>query len=69
MEATQKLVKIAEQYSKRVEEEKELTEEQLKTRYVGKQDPKKHLAETSDAVLENNIVSLLTASVNSVAIK
>lgn len=68
-EATQKLVKIAEQYSKRVEEEKELTEEQLKTRYVGKQDPKKHLAETSDAVLENNIVSLLTASVNSVAIK
>lgn len=69
LEATQKLVKIAEQYSKRVEEEKELTEEQLKTRYVGKQDPKKHLAETSDAVLENNIVSLLTASVNSVAIK
>lgn len=69
LEATQKLVKIADQYSKRVEEEKELTEEQLKTRYVGKQDPKKHLAETSDAVLENNIVSLLTASVNSVAIK
>lgn len=69
LEATQKLVKIAEQYSKRVEEEKELSEEQLKTRYVGKQDPKKHLAETSDAVLENNIVSLLTASVNSVAIK
>lgn len=69
LEATQKLVKIAEQYSKRVEEERELTEEQLKTRYVGKQDPKKHLAETSDAVLENNIVSLLTASVNSVAIK
>lgn len=69
LEATQKLVKIAEQYSKRVEEEKELTEEELKTRYVGKQDPKKHLADTSDAVLENNIVSLLTASVNSVAIK
>lgn len=67
--ATEKLVKIAGQYSKRIEEERELTEEQLKTRYVGKQDPKKHLAETSDAVLENNIVSLLTASVNSVAIK
>ncbi|QLL31746.1 hypothetical protein HG536_0B06120 [Torulaspora globosa] len=69
LEATQKLVKIAEQYSKRVEEEKEFSEKELKTRYVGKQDPKKHLAETSDAVLENNIVSLLTASVNSVAIK
>ncbi|QLQ79260.1 hypothetical protein HG537_0B06070 [Torulaspora globosa] len=69
LEATQKLVKIAEQYSKRIEEEKEFSEKELKTRYVGKQDPKKHLAETSDTVLENNIVSVLTASVNSVAIK
>lgn len=69
LEATQKLVRIAEQYSKRIEEERELTEEELKTRYVGKQDPKKHLAETSDALLENNIVSVLTAGVNSVAIK
>lgn len=69
LEATQKLVKIAEQYSKRIEEEKEFSEKELKTRYVGKQDPKKHLSETSDTVLENNIVSVLTASVNSVAIK
>lgn len=69
LEATQNLVRIAKQYSKRVEEERELSEEELKTRYVGKQDPKKHLAETSDDVLENNIVSVLTAGVNSVAIK
>ncbi|GAV54873.1 hypothetical protein ZYGR_0AS01960 [Zygosaccharomyces rouxii] len=69
LEATQNLVRIAKQYSKRIEEEKELSEEELKTRYVGKQDPKKHLVETSDAVLENNIVSVLTAGVNSVAIK
>ncbi|EDO16843.1 hypothetical protein Kpol_1056p44 [Vanderwaltozyma polyspora DSM 70294] len=68
-EATKKMVKIAHQYSKRIEEEKELTEEELKTRYVGKQDPKKHLSDTSDSVLEENIVSVLTASVNSVAIK
>lgn len=68
LEATQKLVKIAEQYSKRVEEERELSEEELKTRYVGKQDPKKHLALTSDVLLENNIISVLTAGVNSVAI-
>lgn len=39
--ATKSMVKIAEQYSKRIEEEKELTEEELKTRYVGRQDPKK----------------------------
>lgn len=54
--ATKSMVKIAEQYSKRIEEEKELTEEELKTRYVGRQDPKKHLSETADETLENNIV-------------
>lgn len=69
LEATQNLVRISKQYSKRIEEEKGLSEEELKTRYVGKQDPKKHLVETSDAVLENNIVSVLTSGVNSVAIK
>lgn len=35
------LVKLAEGYEKRVTEETELTKEQLKTRYVGKVDPKK----------------------------
>lgn len=39
--ATKSMVKIAEQYSKRIEEEKELTEEELKTRYVGRQDRSK----------------------------
>lgn len=37
----QKLVSLAEGYEKRVKEETELTKEQLKTRYVGKVDPKK----------------------------
>ena len=36
-----KLVSLAEGYEKRVKEESELTKEQLKTRYVGKVDPKK----------------------------
>lgn len=69
LEATQRMVKITEQYSKRIEEEKELSEQELKTRYVGKQDPKKHLMETAEKTLEKNVVSVLTASVNSVAIK
>ncbi|CAR21107.1 proteasome regulatory particle lid subunit RPN11 [Lachancea thermotolerans CBS 6340] len=69
LQATQKMLKIAELYSKRIEEEKDLTEEELKTRYVGKQDPKKHLADTAEGVLEENIMSVLTAGVNSVAIK
>lgn len=68
LESTQKMVKIAQQYSKRVEEEKELSEEELKTRYVGKQDPKKHLTDTSNRTLEDNVVYVLTANVNAVAI-
>ena len=36
-----RLVGLAEGYEKRVKEETELTKEQLKTRYVGKLDPKK----------------------------
>ncbi|KAH3902994.1 proteasome regulatory particle lid subunit RPN11 SCDLUD_000597 [Saccharomycodes ludwigii] len=67
--STKKMVKIAEQYLKRIEEEKELDEEELKTRYVGKQDPKKHLTETAANLLEDNIVSVLTSGVDSVAIK
>ncbi|SCU78731.1 LADA_0A07206g1_1 [Lachancea dasiensis] len=69
LQATQDMLKIAELYSKRIEEEKDLTEEELKTRYVGKQDPKKHLSETAEAVLEDNVVSVLTANVNAFALK
>ncbi|CDK26723.1 unnamed protein product [Kuraishia capsulata CBS 1993] len=63
------LVKIAEQYVTRVQEEKELSEEQLKTRYVGKQDPKKHLGETAEGLIEENVVSLLSGNVNALAIQ
>lgn len=44
-----RLVSLAEGYEKRVKEETELSKEQLKTRYVGKVDPKKR---KSDAVIE-----------------
>lgn len=37
----QKLVSLSEGYERRVKEETELTKDQLKTRYVGKVDPKK----------------------------
>jgi 26S proteasome regulatory subunit N11 len=40
-EKLKKLVVLAEGYEKRVKEESELTKDQLKTRYVGKVDPKK----------------------------
>ncbi|ODV97816.1 hypothetical protein PACTADRAFT_37716 [Pachysolen tannophilus NRRL Y-2460] len=69
IEATRKMVKIAEQYVQRIQEEKELSEEQLKTRYVGKQDPKKHLTETAESRLEENIVSIVSGNVDSLAIQ
>lgn len=52
------LVGLAEGYEKRVKEETELTPDQLKTRYVGKVDPKKHLEDVGQQLIEDNIVSV-----------
>lgn len=41
VESMQRLVELAEGYEKRVKEESTLSKDQLKTRYVGKVDPKK----------------------------
>lgn len=67
--AVGQLVKLAGQYTQRVAEERELTDEQLKTRYVGKQDPKKHLEDTVNQRLEENIVSLLATNIDRVGFK
>ena len=48
----QKLVTLAEGYEQRVKEETELSKDQLKTRYVGKVDPKKR---TSDVYLHKKL--------------
>lgn len=53
-----KLVSLAEGYEKRVKEETELTKEQLRTRYVGKVDPKKHIETVGQELIEDNIVSV-----------
>ncbi|KAI9692439.1 MAG: multicatalytic endopeptidase [Bathelium mastoideum] len=57
-ERLKKLVGLAEGYEKRVKEETELTKEQLKTRYVGKVDPKKHLEDVGQDLIEDNIVAV-----------
>lgn len=57
-ERLDRLVSLADGYEKRVKEETELTKEQLKTRYVGKLDPKKHLADVGQQLIEDNIVSV-----------
>lgn len=54
----QRLVGLAEGYEKRVKEETELTKEQLKTRYVGKVDPKKHIEDVYQELIEDNIVAV-----------
>ena len=56
-------------YTTRVKEEKELTEDQLKTRYVGKQDPKKHLEDAVIGRMEENAVTLLSSNVDKIAFK
>ncbi|KAK2057457.1 Mov34/MPN/PAD-1 family protein [Colletotrichum caudatum] len=57
-ECLESLVSLAEGYEKRVKEETELTKDQLKTRYVGKLDPKKHLEDVGQQLIEDNIVSV-----------
>ncbi|KAK2625469.1 hypothetical protein QTJ16_004781 [Diplocarpon rosae] len=57
-ERLKKLVGLADGYEKRVKEETELTKDQLKTRYVGKVDPKKHLEDVGQQLIEDNIVSV-----------
>ncbi|KMU80177.1 26S proteasome regulatory subunit RPN11 [Coccidioides immitis RMSCC 3703] len=58
VERLQKLVGLAEGYEKRVKEETELTKDQLKTRYVGKVDPKKHIQDVGQQLIEDNIVAI-----------
>ncbi|KAK1829951.1 Mov34/MPN/PAD-1 family protein [Podospora conica] len=57
-ERLDRLVSLAEGYEKRVKEETELTKDQLKTRYVGKLDPKKHLEDVGQQLIEDNIVAV-----------
>ncbi|KOS17857.1 26S proteasome regulatory subunit rpn11 [Escovopsis weberi] len=57
-ERLQRLVSLSDGYEKRVKEETELTKEQLKTRYVGKLDPKKHLEDVGQELIEDNIVAV-----------
>jgi len=62
-EANEKAVKgmltLSESYTKSVEEEYTLTAEQLKTRHVGKQDPKRHLEEAVEKSMGDQVVQTL----------
>jgi 26S proteasome regulatory subunit N11 len=58
VDGLKRLVDLADGYEKRVREETELTKDQLKTRYVGKVDPKKHIEDVGQQLIEDNIVAV-----------
>ncbi|ORZ03630.1 26S proteasome non-ATPase regulatory subunit 14 [Syncephalastrum racemosum] len=65
--SVKKMLSLAEAYNKSVQEELTMTPEQLKTRHVGKQDPKRHLEESVENVMGNNIVMALGTMIDSVS--
>lgn len=59
--------KLAEQYTKSLREEQDMTAEQLKIRHVGKQDPKRHLEESVEELMTENISSMVVEQLDAVA--
>ena len=59
-EKLKRLVGLAEGYEKRVKEENELTKDQLKTRYVGKVDPKKRQSSGTKPTSVNTYANVVT---------
>ncbi|KXS19766.1 Mov34-domain-containing protein [Gonapodya prolifera JEL478] len=60
------MLALAELYNKSVQEEMTLTSDQLKTRHVGKQDPKRHLQENVEKVMTANIVQAMASMLDTV---
>lgn len=58
---------LAEAYHKSIHEELSLTEEEKKIRHVGKQDPKRHLEQSVDQALKNNISQNILTLINAQA--
>jgi 26S proteasome regulatory subunit N11 len=53
------MLTLSEAYNKSVQEESTLTADQLKTRHVGKQDPKRHLEEAVEKAMGDQVVQNL----------
>ena len=52
------MLNLAEAYNKSVQEETTMTPEQLKTRHVGKQDPKRHLENAVEKAMGDQVSTL-----------
>jgi len=57
--AIKSMLTLSEAYNKSVQEESTLTADQLKTRHVGKQDPKRHLEEQVEKAMGDQVVQNL----------
>ncbi|KAJ3092440.1 26S proteasome non-ATPase regulatory subunit 14 [Quaeritorhiza haematococci] len=65
--AVKNMLALAEAYNKSVIEETTMTAEQLKTRHVGKQDPKRHLEDNVEQLMTDNIVQCLGSMLDTVS--
>lgn len=58
-ESIKRMLQLAQAYTESVQEEATMTPQQLKTRHVGKQDPKRHLEEAVETAMGDSIVQSL----------
>merc|ERR1712087_567777 len=63
------MLELAKSYHKALEEEENMTPEQLAIKNVGKQHPKRHLEEHVDVMMTKNIVQCLGAMLHTVVFK
>lgn len=67
LKSVKEMLRLSELYNKSVQEESTMTAEQLTTRHVGKQDPKRHLEEQCRQAMCDNIVQSLGTMIDTVA--
>jgi 26S proteasome regulatory subunit N11 len=58
------MLALASSYTKAVQEESTLSAEQLKTRHVGKLDPKRHLEEAAERAMGNQVEQTLKMGIS-----
>ncbi|KAF8364370.1 hypothetical protein PRIPAC_91293 [Pristionchus pacificus] len=65
-ESMQKMLQLAGKYTRALEEEEGMTDEQLAIKNVGKQDPKRHIGEEVNELMADNIVQSVCATLDTV---
>lgn len=58
------LLSLATLYSKSLQDELVLSKEELRIRHIGKQDPKRHMADCAETMLSGNVVEVMKDQIN-----